>query len=79
MSKSEYRRLDIQNALPKQCSSCGGMGCGNPCEYDNKKLGSDRNSVLDEAIKAANGVDALFYNRAKVGEAIEALKEKDDD
>jgi len=27
-----------QQALPEQCSSCGGMGCGTPCEYGNDEM-----------------------------------------
>ena len=26
----------MNNGLPKQCPSCGGMGCGSPCGYGDK-------------------------------------------
>ena len=32
--------MSKQSALPKQCPSCGGGGCGTPCEYgdDDKQM-----------------------------------------
>ena len=38
-------------SLPKQCPSCGGMGCGSPCEYGTASVSKEKPPTRSDEVQ----------------------------
>ena len=66
--------MNKQSALPKQCSSCGGGGCGTPCEYgDDNPLCIDLRAAIGN-LKVIDEKECALNTWRQVSSAISYLE-----